>query len=227
MELSDRVNRFALLLPDDLAETGGHGTLERPRFLLEMDFDREAEPGGPRPIRRLDLGLSLTGQNVWLQKAATVAWLYRRATLPEALGHPDMSALLRMLRQGVQSPLAAVVAATVLLKAGRTDEMKGWIAELADRFPYLSDGPVLFAEWRLQVNEEQRLPAATRCRRRSCSWTAGCPSPTMPSPMLAVRSAPTCFRKTLHPPHETDSKLSGTNSETFSASAGVGASSAP
>ena len=159
MEFSDPISRFALLLPDDLAEAEGHDALVRPRFLLEMDFDHEADPGKPCTIRRLDLGLSLTGQNVWLQRAATVAWLYYRAALPEALGHPDMSALLAMLVAGIQSPLAAVVAAIVLLKAGRTDEMKGWIAELAARFPYLPDGPVLFAEWRLQVNEEERLPA--------------------------------------------------------------------
>ena len=226
MELSDSISRFGLLLPDELGEEGRRDTLERPRFLLEMDFGYEPDPGRPRPIGRLDLGLSLTDPNVWLQRAATVAWLYRRATLPETLGHPAMSALLSMLGSGIQSPLAAVVVATVLLKAGRIEQMNGWIAELADRFRYLPDGPVLFAEWRLQLNKENRLPADA-LNATLTLMDRGLPFTTDSLSYARRQVNAYLLQEDLDGTRGTDSKLSGTNSEPSSASIGAGASSPP
>jgi hypothetical protein len=151
LALGDGNRAYALLLPDDLPQQAGYPDRGRPRFLLEVDFDKEG-------ISRLDLGLSVEGPNIWLQKAATVARFYQRATLPVTLRHDDLRALRRMLDGGVRSPLASLVVAIVLLRAGQTDAMGNWLSELASRFSYLPDGPIFWAEWRLRKDEEPRPP---------------------------------------------------------------------
>ena len=63
-----------------------------------------------------------------------------------------------MLDSDVGSPLAAVVVGSFRLRTGQLDGMASWLSHLAQRFPYLPDGPVLWAEWRLRTTQEPRLP---------------------------------------------------------------------
>jgi hypothetical protein len=150
---------YALLLPDDRPEQAGYQNRGRPRFLLEVDFSpRPDVPNGPTHISRLDLSLSDDNASIWLKKAATIARLNQQATLTDTLMHDDFLDLQKMLDGGVRSPLAALVVAIVLLRAGRIDAMESWLSELATKFHDLPDGAIFRAEWLLQMNDDARPP---------------------------------------------------------------------
>ncbi|MFD1103826.1 caspase family protein [Sphingobium olei] len=54
------------------------------------------------------------------------------------------------------SPVAAALAAGLLLRAGATDQLSDWPRNLADWFPYLADAPILWAETILQRTDMDR-----------------------------------------------------------------------
>ncbi len=86
-----------------------------------------------------------------LARAAGIWRKYQTADWRGALDRLEDAAELRDLVAGKRaSPLAATIAATVLLRANRLDLIGEWLHNLADWFPHLPDGPVLWAEqlWR-------------------------------------------------------------------------------
>ncbi len=86
-----------------------------------------------------------------LARAAGIWRKYQTADWRGALGRLEDAAELRDLVAGKRaSPLAATIAATVLLRVNRLDLIGEWLHNLADWFPHLPDGPVLWAEqlWR-------------------------------------------------------------------------------
>jgi len=60
----------------------------------------------------------------------------------------EMDALFleEVLRGKRESPLAATIAGLVLLRARRWDKLHDWLRNLANWFPHLPDGPVLWVE---------------------------------------------------------------------------------
>lgn len=73
-----------------------------------------------------------------------------------------------LLRRKMSDPYAAVVAAYLLLRLGRTDVMRDWTRNLAQAFPFLPDGCVLWASQMMKDTDmdgdirEQLLEAMAR-----------------------------------------------------------------
>lgn len=76
----------------------------------------------------------------------------RTADLGEAVSAFEMSVIEQMVRAKLDSPLAATVAALVLLRANRLDLLHDWLGNLADGFDERPYGPALWAE---QVMRQQ------------------------------------------------------------------------
>jgi hypothetical protein len=79
--------------------------------------------------------------------AAAELWQrYRTADVGEAVNAFELSVLERMVCEKLDSPLAATVAALILLRANRLDLLHDWLHNLANWFDEQSDGPALWAE---------------------------------------------------------------------------------
>jgi hypothetical protein len=63
----------------------------------------------------------------------------------ELLGH-ERSVFRRALREKMESPVAAAVGAIVLLRGGALSLLEDWPRNLANWFPWLAEGPILWAE---------------------------------------------------------------------------------
>jgi hypothetical protein len=61
-----------------------------------------------------------------------------------------------VLREKLESPVAAAIAATVLLRCGGLDYLHDWPRNLANWIEWLPDGPVLWAETLLRRNDRAR-----------------------------------------------------------------------
>jgi Caspase domain len=135
-ELGTVDTRFICLLP---SEPEGP-----PRFLLNLFHDAK------RRLVRLEAGLSL-GQREYLLAHAVKLWeRYRRENVLEVASGEDMKHLQELLRLKKRAPLAATIAGTILLRAGRLDLLHDWLENLASWFPSLPDGRVLRFEQRLR-----------------------------------------------------------------------------
>lgn len=115
----------------------------RPRFLLEVDLD--PDDLGRRRISRFEAQLSADNQG-WLRAAAELWQRYRTADVSEAVSDFELSELEQMVKEKFDSPLAATVAALILLRANRLDLLHDWPRNLATLIDELPDGPVLWAE---------------------------------------------------------------------------------
>jgi hypothetical protein len=121
---------------------------KRPRYVLE--FDVTFDEGSGCQISRLEASLSM--KNSGLLGAAAELWQrYRMADVGEAVNAFEISVLERMVCERLDSsPLAATVAALILLRANRLDLLHNWLHNLANWFDEQSDGPALWAEQVLQ-----------------------------------------------------------------------------
>src|SRR5437667_11976675 len=110
VELSDEQSVFASVLPNDWE----WGALRSPRFLLELELH---ERGGRRTIS--ELHISLAHENSGLLSQAAELWdRYSNADIIAASSKlQDISKLAMVVYQTRESPLAASVAALLLILA--------------------------------------------------------------------------------------------------------------
>jgi hypothetical protein len=129
---------------------------ESPRYMIE--FDITYEDSGPRRLSRLSAYLSPESPGP-LGVAAELWQRYRTADVGEAVSAFEMSVLELMVREKLASPLAATVAALVLLRANRLDLLHDWVRNLANWFEARPDGAVLWAEQLLRRQPRGIEPA--------------------------------------------------------------------
>lgn len=87
---------------------------------------------------------------------ATRIWLrYQKDSARSAVTNFEGSQLEELLRGKLASPMAAIIAASVLLRADRLDLLHDWLRNVADWFPQYSDGAVFWAE---QVMRQEKDP---------------------------------------------------------------------
>jgi hypothetical protein len=135
LQLADgRDNSYGVVLPSMGHDTSG--------FILHVDLGNTRE----RRIHRLEAVLADDDDDPRLAAAARLWALYRTADVGRAVSDFEFSELEQLLRQKVDSPLAATVAGLVLLRADRRDLLHDWLRNLANWFEQLPDGPVLWAE---------------------------------------------------------------------------------
>ena len=90
----------------------------------------------------------------WLIDGVAELWeRYEVTTAHDALGRKDERLLENRLQTKRESPLAATVAAIVLLRANRWNRLHDWLRNLANWFPEIPDAAVLWVEQRLRTNE--------------------------------------------------------------------------
>jgi hypothetical protein len=141
VDLMPKTNRtYACVLPGDAVDT--------PRYRLEWSTGIRDNVGH---VTRLEAILSPSNTGA-LKEAATLWELYQALDLTGTLKSTDLLRLEERLRDKIDSPLAAVVAGTVLLRLRRHDLLHGWLRNLANWFPDIPDGPVLWAEQMLQTD---------------------------------------------------------------------------
>jgi hypothetical protein len=127
--------------------------------VFELRMVRAPQSAG-RSILRLEAQLgNVQGP---LGRAAATWRRYTTEHLAAALKEVDADELKAILAGKFESPLAATIAALVLLRANRLDRLPlRWMMNLATEFPYLPDGVILFAERRLRERlSRQKAPEA-------------------------------------------------------------------
>lgn len=147
----------------------GHGDPylrgESARFLVEME--NEYSSNGRRIVR---MSANLSNRNPASLRAAAELWRrYTSGDVSESIrayqegvrnspeiGDRDAVPLQRLLHGKQKSPLAAVVASLVLLRANRLDLVQDWVRNLANWFPDLPDGAVLLTEHLMRSRPLQR-----------------------------------------------------------------------
>jgi hypothetical protein len=159
---------------------GAGGENDSPSFAVVIPRDLEVST----PVR-LDIAFQEIGPHAWsmmsmsarlqdpadlpgdVQEMWGALWDVQRTETLSDLGHAGMVArelevLERALRDKRRSPVAAAIAATVLLRCGALAELHDWPRNLANWFPWLPDGAVLWAETLLRRDElADRLNLAT------------------------------------------------------------------
>jgi hypothetical protein len=123
---------------------------------LEIVLGEAATPGDPRPLVQMEAGLAATNDGP-LQDAAYLWQTYSHAGAGAALATPEMHRLEAMLRTEIDSPLAALVAGLILLRTRRWQALHYGLRDLALRFGYLPDGPVLLLAQLLGQSREDLL----------------------------------------------------------------------
>jgi hypothetical protein len=136
---------YAAVLPSDRCQSA--------RYLIEFGV-RDA-PDGRTEIEHFRASLASTNSEL-LAKAVDIWRRYQAADLAGAVDEFEASELQHIVREKIESPLAATVAALVLLRADRTDLLRDWLDNLANGFPEMTDPPVLRA-WQLARTESQSL----------------------------------------------------------------------
>jgi Caspase domain len=138
LELQDLSGRwFGVVLPTDK---------ERPlQYLLEM----QVSPDG---TRILDMPGKLAQNEDRPIEDARALWLrYQTGDLNNALTRYDLNRLEDLVFGKAQSPLAAIIASLVLLRANRLERLREeWLQNLTKWFPQFPDSAVLLAEKRLR-----------------------------------------------------------------------------
>jgi hypothetical protein len=157
---NERRRRFCCILPSDL---------KKPIFQLEIDV----EDGD-----YINFATYLSPHNGWPTGRIAGAWEQLRARDPLAAARRlEVShmaeELTQMFRDGeealrfkLQAPLAAAVATVLLLKGNQFDRMHDWARNLANWFPTIPDGVVLWTE------QCRRMPTHRSLDRDLVSWFA-------------------------------------------------------
>lgn len=129
-------------------------------YRIEADIERLDGPNlYSRRLLRLDAWIapSTTGA---AGDAARLWRTYATADVDAAVGAFETGQLRELVRQKLDSPLAATIAALVLLRAGRLDLLESWLRNLADWFQRLPDGAVLWAEQILRQEPDRKAAVA-------------------------------------------------------------------
>ena len=121
---------------------------------------------GQAGFQRLEATLA-RGNTGALGEAARLWERYRTADAEAAIGALDLDALRDAVLGKARSPLAAAVAALVLMRADRLDLIHDWLQNLADWFPLLPDGAVLWAE-QLMRRQTDRAEAVAESAESLC-----------------------------------------------------------
>ena len=141
MEIEDGAGQcFSCVLPTDI---------DRRTFQLEIDVDGRAF---------INFAAFLSPENESLAGSIAAAWELQRANDPlsaaASLMNNGTESFLNdafrsgesALREKLRSPLAATVAAVLLLKGNQFERMHDWARNLANWFPDMPDGVVIWTE---------------------------------------------------------------------------------
>jgi hypothetical protein len=116
-----------------------HGPgFEEPTFRLEMTHDLERQWA-------FELALSPASHGL-LGRAAKLWQKFQDLEMSDMLKQIDVLAAKEVLQAKMSSPLAALVAASVLVRIGRGKERISWLSNLANFFPEFPDAVVFVAE---------------------------------------------------------------------------------
>ncbi len=110
------------------------------RYALEFDLLSNA-----RRLSRFEAFLDHDSPGL-LGSAGALWQRYRTSSIGEAVKTFQTSVLERMVRENLDSSLAATTAALMLLRANRLDLLNDWVRNLANEFESLPDGSALWAE---------------------------------------------------------------------------------
>jgi hypothetical protein len=145
LQLSDGVQSFGCVLPGDKHL--------KPHYLIEIDFEfRIGER--PRHFARLDVSLAVESESL-LHHAAVLWEKYDSETAISACNSSDMRKLEMVLGEKLDSPLGAMVAGIVLLRARQWERLHDWLRNLGSWIEWLPDGPVLWTEQSLQMSRSR------------------------------------------------------------------------
>ncbi len=149
--------RHGVVLPTDPA-----GPLT---YRIEAEIERLDGPDlHGRRLLRLDARLAPSTEGP-AGEAARLWRTYATADAEAAVAVLEAGSLRKLARGELESPLAATIAALVLLRAGRLDLLENWLPKLAERFPDRPDGAVLTAEWILRRESDRAAAAAGAVHR--------------------------------------------------------------
>jgi hypothetical protein len=158
--------KVACVLPGDEAAP--------PRYTIEIDVD-ESPIRGELIITDFDVVLSPDNPER-LGQAAALWSEFRAGDIDKAATPEEMQLLERALADKVRSPLAATVAALLLLRAWRHDLLHDWPRNLAEGFPDRPDGCVVWAEQLLRTTNRESpaavVPWLLRLQERGLPHTA-------------------------------------------------------
>jgi hypothetical protein len=139
----------ACMLPCDLPVNQEDGR----KPVYEVSFDcSPVRKGRRRSITRLQANLG--DRSGPLSYAATLWRRYTTEHVAAAVEELEAQELKQVVAEKIKSPLAAIIAALVLLRANRLDRLpQQWLKNLANWFPAIPDGAVLFAVRRLREKQ--------------------------------------------------------------------------
>lgn len=125
---------FAAVLPTDKGESS--------TYLIEFAVSNAGN--GHTEIKHFSATLARNNSEPLVQ-AVNIWRRYQAADLAGAIDEFEASQLKDIVREKIDSPLAATIAALVLLRANRIELLRDWLSNLSDWFPGMTDPPVLRA----------------------------------------------------------------------------------
>jgi hypothetical protein len=129
----------------------------QPCYTLRFDFTMDPSKG--RQITGLDVSLASSSPGM-LGEAAQLWNQYRWSDIGKEGEPSEFTLLEEQLMAKRESPLAATVAALLLLRAPRPDLLHDWLKNLATWFPERPDGWVIWVEQLLRTKQEKGLEDA-------------------------------------------------------------------
>jgi len=127
----------------------------RPRYALRFDF---IDTKNGTLIAGLDVSLASSNEGI-LGTAAEVWNKYRGVDIEKKATSAEFKLLEAALREKEESPLAATMAALLLLR-GRPALLHDWPRNLAEWFPERPDGCVVWVEQLLRTEQDKKLNEA-------------------------------------------------------------------
>jgi hypothetical protein len=145
LSTTDGVTRFDTVLSGD-----------RPgcRYTIDINLEYAERQGEPRLISAFSVDLARDNPGR-LGQAADAWHQYQEGHTGRAVSQLTAQALEELLYNKIESPLAATLAALILLRVGRLDLLHDWPRNLARWFPHRPDGTVIRVA---QLLREQRTP---------------------------------------------------------------------
>jgi len=155
---------WGCVLPSPIRVDHAGIPLSEPIHFL-LDFDAAPSGAFPAELTRFEAYLATSNEG-GLGEAARLWQKYRNGDLGEAIRvfEKDASDLREIVRTKLDDPLAALVAAVVLMRGRRSDLLNDWLLNLANWFPRLPDGNALWSEhlMRKQTPSDQEKQDSAR-----------------------------------------------------------------
>ncbi len=139
IELSDGGRRFGCFVMEDLPGS----------VLFRVDLETEVNvENHERRLTRFDVSYSEQNSSRAGQAARMWDEYEQESATAAANAMPDLvaDALEGFLREKKAHPVSAAVAGLILLRARRYEKLHDWLRNLANWYPEISDGPVLWAQ---------------------------------------------------------------------------------